>query len=201
MRFALLAMVAVLLGVCSEARAAVPAKCETTETPYVCGIEYHQQATAAIRARKCLERIPVLVPAAQTSARWRPAIMRRWALRHRIALSASKHRCRPTYPPDIIRAVMPDNVEGTMIDVAWCESARPQGGTIRERWARAVRAANPSSSARGLFQELSSWWGSHNNFQGRPFNPYDPWANTKQALWLLNHGGLGHWAASRSCWG
>ncbi len=64
------------------------------------------------------------------------------------------------------------------------------------------RAANPRSSARGLFQHLARLWPKRAAAAGRPgadiFNPED---NVVVAAWLVYHGGgWSHWNPSRSCW-
>ena len=60
-------------------------------------------------------------------------------------------------------------------------------------------AANPTSTARGLFQPLKGWWGGEWGYPA--FDPFDPVANTRFAAWLYYEGGPSHWNASRSCWG
>lgn len=107
--------------------------------------------------------------------------------------------CLPTYPPDIIRYYFPSWAEETAVRIAYCESVRPVGGN----WYVATRTANFSNGlARGLFQEMPSWYNSSNNAFGHPFDPYNPYLNTIQAVWLMKHGGfMTHWSASAGCWG
>lgn len=63
-------------------------------------------------------------------------------------------------------------------------------------------AANPTSSARGLFQHLGSFWNKRAASAGRPgADIFDPEANVAVAAWLVYHqGGWKHWNASASCW-
>lgn len=64
------------------------------------------------------------------------------------------------------------------------------------------QAANPVSTARGLFQHLGSAWGKRSadaGFGGADI--YDPEANVAVAAWLVYHGGgWTHWNASGHCW-
>ena len=53
-------------------------------------------------------------------------------------------------------------------------------------------AANPRSSARGLFQFLSGWYTGAWGGTGA-FDPYDPEANVRAAAWLFYNGGPSHW--------
>ena len=53
-------------------------------------------------------------------------------------------------------------------------------------------AANPRSTARGLFQFLRGWWSGAWGYP--PFDPYDPAANVTAAAWLSKGGtDWGHW--------
>ena len=63
-------------------------------------------------------------------------------------------------------------------------------------------AANPSSSARGLFQHLASLWPERAARAGHPgADILDPEANIAVAAWLVYHGGgWSHWNASGHCW-
>jgi hypothetical protein len=63
-------------------------------------------------------------------------------------------------------------------------------------------AANPSSSARGLFQHLASLWPERAAQAGHPgADILDPRANIAVAAWLVYHGGgWSHWNASGHCW-
>jgi hypothetical protein len=63
-------------------------------------------------------------------------------------------------------------------------------------------AANPTSSARGLFQHLASAWAERAAQAGRPgADIFDPEDNVAVAAWLVYEGGgWSHWNASRHCW-
>ncbi|MGA7270041.1 MAG: transglycosylase SLT domain-containing protein [Acidimicrobiia bacterium] len=63
-------------------------------------------------------------------------------------------------------------------------------------------AANPRSSARGLFQHLARLWPKRAAQAGRPgADIFDPEDNVAVAAWLVYHGGgWSHWNPSRSCW-
>lgn len=64
------------------------------------------------------------------------------------------------------------------------------------------RAANPHSSARGLFQHLARLWPKRAADAGRSgADIFDPDDNVAVAAWLVYHGGgWSHWSPSRSCW-
>lgn len=64
------------------------------------------------------------------------------------------------------------------------------------------RAANPVSTARGLFQHLASAWPERAAMAGRPgADIFDPEANIAVAAWLVYEGGgWSHWNASGHCW-
>lgn len=64
------------------------------------------------------------------------------------------------------------------------------------------RAANPVSTARGLFQHLGSAWPQRAAKAGwGGADIYDPEANIAVAAWLVYHGGgWRHWNASAHCW-
>jgi soluble lytic murein transglycosylase-like protein len=54
------------------------------------------------------------------------------------------------------------------------------------------RAANPTSSARGLLQLMSGWY---TGAWGPPAgNPLDATYNLKTGLWIWKHGGFSAWA-------
>lgn len=56
------------------------------------------------------------------------------------------------------------------------------------------RAANPTSSARGLFQHLGKYWATRSaaaGFAGASI--FDPEANVATAAWLLKEAGWGSW--------
>ncbi len=63
-------------------------------------------------------------------------------------------------------------------------------------------AANPRSSARGLFQILRRYWPRRSVQAGwEGADILDPVANTAVAAWLVYHGGgWSHWSPSRGCW-
>ena len=63
-------------------------------------------------------------------------------------------------------------------------------------------AANPRSSARGLFQILGRYWPRRSVQAGwAGADILDPVANTAVAAWLVYHrGGWSHWNPSRGCW-
>jgi soluble lytic murein transglycosylase-like protein len=52
-------------------------------------------------------------------------------------------------------------------------------------------AANPRSSARGLFQFLRGWWSGAWGYPA--FDPFDPEANIRAAAWLYYTDGPQHW--------
>lgn len=64
------------------------------------------------------------------------------------------------------------------------------------------RAANPISTARGLFQHLGSLWPARAARAGWPgADIFDPEANVAVAAWLVYEGGgWRHWNASAHCW-
>lgn len=64
-------------------------------------------------------------------------------------------------------------------------------------------AANPRSSARGLFQILGRYWPRRSLRAGwAGADILDPVANTAVAAWLVYEGGgWSHWNPSRGCWG
>lgn len=89
----------------------------------------------------------------------------------------------------VSRYFAPDDVDRAL-DIIRCEShGNPD-------------AANPISSARGLFQHLASMWPERAAQAGRPgADIYDPDANIAVAAWLVYHGGgWQHWNASGGCW-
>lgn len=88
-------------------------------------------------------------------------------------------------PPAEIEALLaqffkPEDM-GWALRISYCES----------HWD--AHAANPRSSARGLFQAMEGWWGGASQYPA--FDPYDPVANTRFAAWLFYHpeGGPSHW--------
>lgn len=91
--------------------------------------------------------------------------------------------------PLVERYFRPDDVDRALA-VIRCES----GGD--------PRAANPHSSARGLFQHLARLWPKRAARAGRPgADIFDPDDNVAVAAWLVYHGGgWSHWNPSRSCW-
>jgi hypothetical protein len=77
------------------------------------------------------------------------------------------------------------------LSVMWCESKGDPN------------AANPRSSARGLFQNMEKYWFERSAAAGwAGASIFDPEANTAVAAWLVYQGGgWSHWNASRGCWG
>lgn len=61
-------------------------------------------------------------------------------------------------------------------------------------------SANKSSSARGVFQWLSSSWKNQPASFNGTVSVFDADANVKAAVWLIAHGQTSPWNASRSCW-
>lgn len=62
-------------------------------------------------------------------------------------------------------------------------------------------ARNPSSSAGGLFQFLTGTWSSLApgwGMGGR--SRFEPWPAALVGAGTIAQGGIGHWAASESCW-
>jgi len=61
-------------------------------------------------------------------------------------------------------------------------------------------AANPTSSARGLFQHLGRYWSDRSTRAGwAGASIFDPEANVAVAAWLQSWGGWGHWTVSPQC--
>lgn len=83
----------------------------------------------------------------------------------------------------------PEDIEQAL-DIIRCES----GGN--------PSAANPTSSARGLFQHLGSVWDERAADAGLPgADILDPEDNIAVAAWLVYEGGgWSHWNASGHCW-
>jgi hypothetical protein len=84
----------------------------------------------------------------------------------------------------------PEDVD-TAVAVVACESHGDPG------------AANPRSSARGLFQHLERLWPGRAESAGFPGSSvYDPIANTAVAAWLVYNDPMGwhHWSPSKNCW-
>lgn len=61
-------------------------------------------------------------------------------------------------------------------------------------------AANKTSSARGVYQWLSSSWRNQPASHGGTVSVFDAEANVSAAVWLIAHGKTSPWNASRSCW-
>ena len=91
--------------------------------------------------------------------------------------------------PLVERHFLPEDVERALA-VIECESGGDPG------------AANPYSSARGLFQHLGSAWDDRAIDAGLPgADIFDPVDNIAVAAWLVYEGGgWSHWAASGHCW-
>lgn len=83
----------------------------------------------------------------------------------------------------------PEDVDRAL-RVIWCESKGDP------------EAANPTSTARGLFQHLGSRWERRSERAGLAgADIFDPVANVAVAAWLVYHyGGWSHWAPSAGCW-
>lgn len=63
-------------------------------------------------------------------------------------------------------------------------------------------AANPSSSAGGLFQFLSGTWASLAPGWGMGgHSRFETWPAAVVGAGTIAQGGIGHWNASRHCWG
>lgn len=77
------------------------------------------------------------------------------------------------------------------ISIAQCES-----GFVEN-------AQNKTSSAGGIFQFINSTWKTTMIKMGLPTTSpkYDGELNIKAGIWLLAKEGVGHWEASRRCWG
>jgi len=154
-----------------------------------------------MRADKCLRKYDTNYIARDISPYWLGRKWATWKARGE-RTHERESKCLPSSPAGIIRYVFPDYLETTALRVAACESTGDH--YFGDGYNLYVYAKNPNSTASGLFQELSGWWdGSQNNYLGgRAFNPFNPWANTRQALWLYRSGGwLTHWSASVGCWG
>jgi len=83
-----------------------------------------------------------------------------------------------------IRKVFPENAE-TMIRVAQCESGL-------------LPAAKGPTNDHGIFQLHMP---SHRKeIEKQGIDVTDPAENIQFARYLYDHGGLGHWKASRKCW-
>lgn len=112
----------------------------------------------------------------------------------------------PVTPTPPVAALAPKNVEAwrglvathfpagdvdRALRVIACESAGDPG------------AANPRSSARGLFQHLGRFWPERSAKAGvGGASILDPSANVAVAAWLVAEGGgWSHWNPSRHCWG
>lgn len=85
---------------------------------------------------------------------------------------------------------LPEDVDRAL-NVIRCESGGDQ------------YAANPRSSARGLFQHLGKYWPSRVAAVGMAgADIFDVEAQFAVAAWLVyQQGGWGHWNASKACWG
>ena len=61
-------------------------------------------------------------------------------------------------------------------------------------------AKNPNSTARGLLQIIKSSEEFCEEGMGRELDMYNPDDNLLCGEYLMEHGGLNHWNASRHCW-
>lgn len=102
-----------------------------------------------------------------------------------VGVMAGLDRWRPL----VARYFRPEDVD-LALEVIGCES---HGNP---------RAANPTSTARGLFQHLASMWPERAAKAGWPdADIFDPEANVAVAAWLVYEGGgWDHWNASAHCW-
>lgn len=78
------------------------------------------------------------------------------------------------------------------VDLALCVISYESGGD--------PDAANPTSSARGLFQHLGRYWEDRSRRAGwEGADILDPTANVAVAAWLAYYGGWSHWVTIRRC--
>lgn len=76
---------------------------------------------------------------------------------------------------------------GQAMEIAWCESRYTP------------TAANPTSTARGVFQQLRGWWSGEWGTFGA-FDPFDVDRNVAHAAYLRANNGWSDWASSSGCW-
>ena len=84
-----------------------------------------------------------------------------------------QHR-RPPSSVEYWRPLVAAHFRAEHVDDALAVMACESGGD--------PNAANPTSSARGLFQFLQGWWSGAWGYPA--FDPYDPVANVEAAAWL-----------------
>ena len=65
-----------------------------------------------------------------------------------------------------------------------------------------VKAKNPNSTAKGIFQFLNSTWKRTLERMDLPTNTsvFNPEVHIEAAMWLLEHDGTRHWLESKPCW-
>lgn len=149
-----------------------------------------KQRTNRVRDNRCYKPLHFRARAWEVPARRRGWVLHEWSKkpdRNR----ARDSRCLPTSPAGIIRYVWPNSTQETAVRVAWCESRLY------------TYAFHPATNVAGLFQIDDGWYATSNNYLGHRFNPYNAWANTRQALWLYRDDGNSfgwHWLASIGCW-
>ncbi len=152
------------------------------ETPLIHWLAFVRGEVDEVRDARCLPALRRRWTLYEVPVGMRRYVIRQELERRRMAGEAGS-RCLPTSPSGIIRYVFPDATEDAAIRVAYCESRLDPN------------ADNPTSSAAGLFQLLSTWYAGK-------FNPYEPWANTRFAYQLSDAGyNWSHWAASGGCHG
>ena len=74
------------------------------------------------------------------------------------------------------------------LHIAFCESGYNQF------------SANKHSSARGVYQWLSKSWVNQPASQHGAVSPFDADKNVSAAVWLIAHGKISPWNASKKCW-
>jgi len=115
---------------------------------------------------------------------WLVAVARAQAAR-RMAACANEPRCAVQLASYLTRAPY-----GLVARVVGCESGWNPG------------ASNPASSAGGLFQFLAGTWASLAPQWGMGHRSrYEVWPAALVGAGTIAQGGIGHWNASRHCWG
>ena len=98
----------------------------------------------------------------------------------------------PTAPPFLVEDRVYASISSLpkiMLEIAKCESGLNP------------RARNKRSNAKGLFQVIPTSERFCEKGLGRQLNMYNPKDNAECAKYLIEHGGLSHWKASKHCWG